>query len=133
MWNPLTIEPDIRPDTRYPAAGYPANAVSGATLVIMWWIDQLLIKELTINHVKNWSIFILVLQYWLTRLLGHNAHGEIQLLTNYIQIILKQNMLKYLQVIIISDLIINCEDCLFILSRVSFSPQYFSVPFMLLI
>ena len=36
LWNPLTVKPDTgypaKQIGRYPAAGYPANSVSGATL-----------------------------------------------------------------------------------------------------
>ena len=58
LWHPLTIQLDIRPDTGYPArpdirqnrlvgypaAGYPANSVSGATLFLTFYILIVMIR-----------------------------------------------------------------------------------------
>ena len=66
LWNPLTVKPDIRPDTgypakqigRYPAAGYPANSVSGATLDYDKIIILLYVQEVvTLQKKYLFNIF----------------------------------------------------------------------------
>ena len=65
LWNPLTVKPDIRPDTgypakqigRYPAAGYPANSVSGATLDYDKIIILLYVQEV-VTLQKKYLIYL---------------------------------------------------------------------------